>query len=314
LCSSGDGLYLLCVRSVNARKNPQARYIIRFVDVILSLSLSSLTLMCTGVALPPPTAPLVVLKTCSICTDEKPASANYFFKLQRCGHELCRSCGEAYISGQIEQSRVSPLRCPFNPGCGAFIEDADIHTVVPAPLFEKLTARRLAMCLSAMADVHRCPLCSHAVTLEPALAAALRLNDKGYWQTASWAPFRRYQKTPCGADRRRFTCPACNGTSCLLCNRSWTLGLPPRSHDAISCRRHALGFGVAQQQNEQWVKSNSKPCPQCRAPITKDGGCNYMRCRSCQHEFCWVCSAHLPNHLAHHCPRRDRIKEKCLLM
>jgi hypothetical protein len=25
-----------------------------------------------------------------------------------------------------------------------------------------------------------------------------------------------------------------------------------------------------------WLRENSKPCPQCRVPIEKDGGCDHM--------------------------------------
>jgi hypothetical protein len=61
-----------------------------------------------------------------------------------------------------------------------------------------------------------------------------------------------------------------------------------------------------------WLRENSKPCPQCRVPIEKDGGCDHMvifihsichyfimssmacavggmiqTCGSCNYEFCW---------------------------
>lgn len=33
----------------------------------------------------------------------------------------------------------------------------------------------------------------------------------------------------------------------------------------------------------------TKPCPKCRMPIEKDGGCVHMHCSKCQTPFCWKC-------------------------
>jgi hypothetical protein len=41
--------------------------------------------------------------------------------------------------------------------------------------------------------------------------------------------------------------------------------------------------------NALWVAANTKRCPKCELPIEKNEGCNHMTCRTCRHEFCWVC-------------------------
>jgi ariadne-1 len=38
-----------------------------------------------------------------------------------------------------------------------------------------------------------------------------------------------------------------------------------------------------------WLVQNTKDCPKCNTAINKDGGCNHMHCRQCDHHFCWVC-------------------------
>ena len=35
--------------------------------------------------------------------------------------------------------------------------------------------------------------------------------------------------------------------------------------------------------------STYKKCPQCRAIIEKNEGCNQMKCVNCDFEFCWLC-------------------------
>ncbi len=38
-----------------------------------------------------------------------------------------------------------------------------------------------------------------------------------------------------------------------------------------------------------WLQKNCTPCPKCKYPINKIGGCNHMRCGKCQYYFCWIC-------------------------
>ena len=37
-----------------------------------------------------------------------------------------------------------------------------------------------------------------------------------------------------------------------------------------------------------YVRDSTKPCPECRILIVRDGGCPAMRC-TCGCTFCWLC-------------------------
>ena len=43
------------------------------------------------------------------------------------------------------------------------------------------------------------------------------------------------------------------------------------------------------EENNKWLKANSKKCPNCQAPIQKNDGCNHIKCTSCSYMFCWLC-------------------------
>jgi hypothetical protein len=39
--------------------------------------------------------------------------------------------------------------------------------------------------------------------------------------------------------------------------------------------------------SDEWIQKNSRPCPNCFVPITKNGGCDRMKCTSCGTGFWW---------------------------
>ena len=47
--------------------------------------------------------------------------------------------------------------------------------------------------------------------------------------------------------------------------------------------------GLADKETEKWIGNNTRPCPSCSVPISKDSGCNHMRCTHCRAQFCWAC-------------------------
>ena len=37
------------------------------------------------------------------------------------------------------------------------------------------------------------------------------------------------------------------------------------------------------------INRSTKPCPGCKVPTEKSGGCNHMNCTRCNYEWCWLC-------------------------
>jgi ariadne-1 len=53
-----------------------------------------------------------------------------------------------------------------------------------------------------------------------------------------------------------------------------------------------------------WIKINAKPCPTCKVPIEKNGGCNHVTCSNCRAEFCWICLSYIHDHFQVHACNR----------
>jgi len=45
----------------------------------------------------------------------------------------------------------------------------------------------------------------------------------------------------------------------------------------------------AENKSMEWILGHTQDCPKCRNPIEKNGGCNHLTCRACNHQYCWVC-------------------------
>jgi hypothetical protein len=76
----------------------------------------------------------------------------------------------------------------------------------------------------------------------------------------------------------KYTCTKCyNSDMCRSCCKGY--------HEGI------CDFTVDRDSNE-WIITNTKPCPVCKINIEKNGGCNHMTCSRCNPKthFCWKCN------------------------
>ncbi|CAN6297856.1 unnamed protein product [Urochloa humidicola] len=68
----------------------------------------------------------------------------------------------------------------------------------------------------------------------------------------------------------------------------WRCGGAP--HWPAGCAAAARWARDADDATAGWLLLNTKPCPRCRRPIERIGGCDNMECAApCGHRFCWGC-------------------------
>lgn len=118
----------------------------------------------------------------------------------------------------------------------------------------------------------------------------------------------------CGAgiipdpDCQRITCAAkeqgghgCGFVFCRNCLQGYHIGECVEELSGEASGGGTVGFLVDGSQGERsrWedsaskttIKGTTKPCPKCRTPTERDGGCMHMVCGKpqCGYHWCWVC-------------------------
>lgn len=102
---------------------------------------------------------------------------------------------------------------------------------------------------------------------------------------------------------QRVVCQACQYVFCRNCLHGFHIGdcTPP-----VVSRRSSVEYDAQSASRSRWImdreglseassfvaiKITTKPCPKCRTPTERDGGCMHMECTrpGCGFEWCWVC-------------------------
>ncbi|XP_065164408.1 E3 ubiquitin-protein ligase parkin isoform X2 [Atheta coriaria] len=101
------------------------------------------------------------------------------------------------------------------------------------------------------------------------------------------------------ADCTKITCiNGCGYVFCRMCLQGYHIGecrTPDVTNSAGSC---SYSVDPARAADARWdeaskvaIKVLTKPCPKCRTPTERDGGCMHMICTraGCGYHWCWVC-------------------------
>jgi hypothetical protein len=191
---------------------------------------------------------------CPICFDN--FTIERMFVLDNCFHKYCRDCLSDMMHVKINEGIVTEIKCP-DPNCGAVIDHVEIKRLVDVELYKKYEDFTLNAALSTIEGLRWCPKpgCGNAM---------IGSSDRPLMH--------------CSNEECRFT-------FCFNCKEEW--------HADSTCEQYQqwkLENSEADARMAEWAKNNAKACPKCQCYIEKNGGCNHMTCKSCKHEFCWLCN------------------------
>lgn len=176
----------------------------------------------------------------------------------------CAECWEQYVRTSVRDGKgCLDLRCPF-VGCGERLRPSHTRRLLPEDLRARFDQFLLQSFVDDNPSLRWCP--------GPGC-------DRAAWLSTA-APTKEVQCV-------------CGFSWCFTCKEDW--------HAPVQCN-------VVEEWNKKnrdtsqdatWILANTKPCPKCKNPIEKNGGCMHMTCRKpagCNHEFCWICGKDWKGH------------------
>ncbi|KAG7662164.1 uncharacterized protein J8A68_004292 [[Candida] subhashii] len=221
---------------------------------------------------------------CFVCCETYPSTTVYSLT---CDHKYCIDCYYTYIENEISNRGGRLITC-ITPDCKytiphkdishmlAIIESRENYIVVNKPLQTNLLllahARQL---IEYEGKLRWCPAPDCGNFAELASEIDPNIDDAKQSVDLSIVPI-----VNC-ADNHEF---------CFNCNFE--------NHLPCPCWLVKKWIKKCQDDSEtaHWIDANTHACPKCHTSIEKNGGCNHMTCRSCHHEFCWICSGDWSEH------------------
>eukprot|EP00164_Ancoracysta_twista_P002215 GFYU01002926.1.p1 GENE.GFYU01002926.1~~GFYU01002926.1.p1 ORF type:complete len:785 (+),score=188.95 GFYU01002926.1:102-2456(+) len=206
---------------------------------------------------------------CPVCCDDVPL--NEVHSLQ-CGHRFCGDCWGGHLSIGIQEGKALDLACMW-PKCSSVATEDFVRKFVAEDVFTKYTSFVANMFVNENRHVKWCPA--------PGCGRAVHCANVGMVGV----------QCECGY---RF-CFRCNGEAHVPASCEMIKKWEVKCHD--------------DSETANWIVANTKYCPKCQSTIEKNGGCNHMTCRSCNHHFCWVCLSDINNHTSCNPVKDDELKK-----
>ncbi|KAJ2465017.1 hypothetical protein GGI02_004821, partial [Coemansia sp. RSA 2322] len=193
--------------------------------------------------------------TCHICYCD---GADEEYMELACGHGFCTTCYKSYISLKVQEGESWQIRCP-EPKCKTLLGDRATRLILDKEMEAKYTSNLTKSFVRSIDSLTWCPApnCIYAIEcLVPRSAMDMAI-------------------------------PTVN----CKCGKAFCFGCKLDGHLPAPCSLVKKWLKKCEDDSEtaNWLKVNTKECPQCKSTIEKNRGCNHMTCRECHHEFCWVC-------------------------
>ena len=214
---------------------------------------------------------------CSLCLETKKFSdchtmSNCTDKIG-CKSIFCKECLLEHIATHLDEGSTLELRCP-NVNCAKKMEEQEIRAITEQrkDLYQQFNQIIFdEFLLQNNTEIKRCPTpnCTYAYSIEDLEAAG------------------------------QFKCSGCKQIYCSHCHVQHAQEMS--CQEAYEHRQRVGNASKEEMANQEWLQQNTKPCAQCKTSIQKNGGCYYMFCKKCGHEFCWRCLQPHDHTMSHPC-------------
>jgi ariadne-1 len=201
--------------------------------------------------------------TCPICLESVTT-----YSALGCGHKACTPCFREYVERKIDDDGTASIhaRCP-SVKCNVQLTEPLVCALVSEQQHTRFALYLEQSYVDENARLEWCPApqCTHAILAAHAL-----------------------ERAPLSG-AHRVTCD-CGARFCFSCRRD--------DHSPATCTQLQTWLVKCKDDSEtfNWLQANTRTCPVCKTAIEKNGGCNHMSCKKCQHEWCWVCAGPWKDH------------------
>ena len=199
----------------------------------------------------PDTAAVSSSSECCVCGESHSTKEKktFFYRLEYCGHVYCKEC----IEQQLQPNSIRfPVTCAAE-NCEKPLVWKDFDNLFQEKVknLREITSPSLQSYIEKNDDkVHNC--------LTPDCRMIYVVSETG----------------------QRFICRHCGANICTKCHATWHEGF------------NTCGAYKKHKELADWMRedpSNRKLCPNCSAPIEKNGGCQHVACTKCEKHICWHC-------------------------
>lgn len=216
--------------------------------------------------------------TCLVCMDVKETVLVFPCASQ---HVICLDCFEQYCISRLNERRfiIDPqvgysLDCPI--GCPqSLIQETHHFKLMPEIDYQKYQRFAAEECVLS---------CGGLLCPQPGCGAGIILDES--------------DPDICN----RITCGSCGFVFCRKCLQGFHIGdcLAEDGADSTAPSTSAfLSVDPSNGDQSKWdemltrtaIKLSTKPCPKCRTPTERNGGCMHMVCTrsQCGFNWCWIC-------------------------
>lgn len=225
---------------------------------------------------------------CSICLESVEPFQGY--SLTTCNHSFCKPCLHHYVQTKLSDKEVRQLTCP-DTTCRVSLDPIDVRS-----------------CTLEVGDASTWRSYQEIAT-ESFLDTAVASKDASTRRCPTNHCNFTFQYEASEDDNQQgqlFICPECEEAYCLQCPVVQGKVGPAHDDTCYNVLEQVQKSEERQRKLEEWKRDNSQadsrfqellrregasgktmPCPNCKTPITKNGGCSHMHCTSCQKDFTW---------------------------
>jgi len=198
----------------------------------------------------PTSLPSVV--TCHICIEDKMREE---VTMMDCGHHYCNDCWTGYFIVKINEGHSKRIRCMAHK-CNAICDEDIVRKLVSTKDPEAAERFERFLLESYIDDNNKVKWCPSV----PNCGNAIRVEGDVYCEIE------------------------------CTCGKQFCFNCLAVAHSPCSCLMWELWDKKCKDESEtvNWLTVHTKPCPKCRKPVEKNGGCNLVSC-ICGQAFCWLC-------------------------